>query len=137
MSLIFNMGSSPGLASGAVSDGNREVVRLGPMRFWAERGLIHSEDSRDNSYNVMSVRACLHRMRGLQDMLNNSKQRDLYSEDQFDQANRLRIQRYLENMLQICQKAQIQGMPSDPTARRALVHRRKKTFVNPGYGGGL
>lgn len=110
-----------------------DVVQFGPLRFWAERGLIHYEDSRDNSYESLSVRSALHRARALSDMLLNSSKREMHTEDQFDRANRERHTRFLERVAMICAKAQIQGMPSDPVARRDLVNRRPKSVVVPGY----
>jgi hypothetical protein len=129
------MGSTT-FTDGAVTGTAGDLVRLGPLRFWAERGLIHIEDERDNSYEVISVRTCLHRLRSIQDMLNNSR-RVPYTEDQFDQANRQRLQDYLDAMIEVCRKAQQQGMPSDASARRDLVRRRPLSLVMPGYGGGL
>lgn len=116
---------------------NNDVIKFGPLRFWAERGLVHIEDSRDNSYECISVRTALHRMLAISEMLGNSTQRQKYSEDQFDQTNRVRLQNMLEGLTEIVRKAQVQGMPSDPTARRDLVRRRPKTVVVPEFGGGM
>lgn len=114
-----------------------DVCIFGPLRFWAERGLIHIEDSRDNSYESVSMRTALHRVSAISEMLGNSSKRELYSEDQFDQANRVRHQQMIERMLRIFEKAKIQGMPSDPSARRDLVRRRPVSVVVPGYGSNL
>lgn len=111
-----------------------DVVLFGYLRFWAERGLIHIEDSRDNSYECVSVKTILHRMRAISDMLGNSSSRETRSEDQFDQNNRKRHQDMLDAMCQMVKRAQIQGMPSDPTASRDLARRRPKTIVVPGVG---
>lgn len=118
-------------------DGMRDVVQFGPLRFWADRGLIHMEDSRNNEYQTYSVRTFLHRARGISDMLMNSTKRDMMTEDQFDQANRMRHVKFLEACANLVEKAKVQGMPSDPTARRDLARRRPKTVVVPGFGGGL
>lgn len=109
-----------------------DVVRFGPLYIWAERGLVHIEDSRDNSYESVSVRAMLHRMKAIQDMLGNSTARQMNSEDQFDRANRERHQKMIEEMLVVIRKAQEQGMPTDAGARRELVRRRPKSVVVPG-----
>jgi hypothetical protein len=111
--------------------GNDNVAIFGPLRFWAERGLLHCEDSRDNSYETLSVRTALQRARAISDMLGNSSKRDMHSEDQFDRANRARHLRFLEQLMALVEKAKIQGMPSDASARRDLVNRRPKTFVVP------
>jgi hypothetical protein len=117
---------------GAATLGSNDVVRHGPLRLWAERGLIHIEDSRDNSYEVVSVHSTLHRLNGLSDMLKNSNDRDKYSEDQFDQANRERIQRMIESMIEVCAKAKVQGEPFSRDAVAEAGRRRPLTMVVPG-----
>lgn len=125
-------------AGGSVVGTDRDVVRFGPLRMWAENGLIHVEDARDNSYDCMSVRTALRRMNAISEMLGNSSQRQMHCEDQFDQANRLRHMQMLEGLTAIVRKAQVQGMPDDPSARRDLVRRRSKSVVVPQtFGGGL
>ncbi len=108
------------------------LVRFGPLRLWAERGLIHVEDSRDNSYEVMSVAECLTRMDAISEMLGNTPRREQATEDQFDGANRERHQRMLEEMIVVAQRAKEQGMPSDPSAVRDIQRRRPKSVVVPG-----
>lgn len=116
---------------------DRGVVRTKHLRMWAERGLIHIEDSRDNSYNVFAVRTMLHRMRGISDMLGNSSERQINSESTLDRNWRTEQLEMLEGMVNVVNKAKEQGMPSDPTACRDLVRRRPKSIVVPGYGGGM
>lgn len=114
-----------------------DVVRFGPLRIWAERGLIHVEDSRDNSYKKVSTRDELFRLQAINDMLANSRQKG--SEDQFDASNVTRIRRAVEGMIAVCQKARTQGDPfgeSKALARR-LVRTMPKTVVTPPYGGGF
>jgi hypothetical protein len=125
-------------AAGHVHDGSRDVVRFGFLRFWAENGLIHVEDARDNSYECMSVRTALRRVNAISEMLGNSTRREVYTEDQFDRANRLRNQNMLDGITNLLQKAQIQGMPDDPSAMRDVVRRLPKSVVVPTmYGGGM
>lgn len=95
------------------------------LRFWALRGLIRCEDSLDNSYEIISVRTFLHRVKALNDMLAKSSPEDDMGPDT---ELRLDMQRNVEKALEIANQAQIQGMPSDPTARRALARERSKTF---------
>lgn len=124
--------------SGSVVSGSHDVVRFGHLRFWAERGLIHIESSIDNSYECISARTALRRMNAISEMLGNTNDRQMHSEDQFDRANRERHLRMLEGLTFLIQKAQVQGMPSDASARRDLVRRRKKTVVVPStFGGGM
>ena len=114
-----------------------DVVLFGPLRLWAERGLIHMEDSRDNSYEVVSVRTALMRMKAISELLGNSTSRTKNSEDQFDKAFRERNQAMLDSMCEIVRKAQVQGMPSDASASRDLARRAKKSIVVPGFGSGM
>lgn len=115
-----------------------DVVRFGHLRFWAERGLIHVEDARDNSYESISVRTALRRMNAIIDMLGNSTRREIYTEDRYDQAERQRHIHMLDGLRVLCERARVQGMPTDPSARRDLVRRRPKTVVVPAlYGGGM
>ena len=59
--------------------GQHNVVYFGPrsnpkcQRWWADQGLIHVEDSRDNTYDTLGVREFLHRLNAINDMLGNSK----------------------------------------------------------------
>jgi hypothetical protein len=116
---------------GSVFLGEEDVVRHGHLRMWAERGLIHVEDSRDNSYECVSVRTCLQRIKAHTDMLGKTSKREMYTEDQFDRQNRKRIQDMVDAMTVVCRRAQVQGMPTDASARRDKVRRRPKTVVVP------
>lgn len=116
--------------AGAHVLGDQEVVNFGNLKFWAERGLIHIENTRDGDYDSISVRVALQRMRAIQDMLGN--RRTAHTEDQFDQQRRKEHQDMLDGLVCLCQKAQIQGMPSDPSAVRDLKRRAKRTIVMPG-----
>lgn len=127
------------LTVGGVTTTGNDVVRFGHLRMWAERGLIHIEDAKDNSYNIVSVRTMLHRMRGIQDMLKNSKPgtRQAHSHDQMDRKWVEENQNMLDAMVEVVRKAQIQGMPTDASARRDLVRRRPKSVVVPGNGSAM
>lgn len=107
------------------------------IRMWAERGLIHIEDARDNSYKVVGVREMLYRMKAVQDMLRNSSAtaRQKHSHDKFDKTRMDKDQKMLDAMVEVVRRAQTQGMPHDASARRDLARRRPKTVVVPGYGG--
>lgn len=110
---------------------NRPLVcNYGHLKMWAERGLIHWEDTRSGEYESMSCKTCLERMQGLQDMLKNSriqlKNNGLMDFDRYDQ-----IQRMIEQMIDVVRQAQEQGMPSDPTAVRDLQRRMPCTVVVP------
>lgn len=116
--------------------GAGDVVIHDDLRIWAERGLIHIEDARDNSYKVVGVREVLFRMKAVQDMLKNSSpsQRAKHSHDRFDRALLDKNQKMIDDMVEVVRKAKEQGMPHDASARRDLVRRRPKTFAVPGVG---
>lgn len=121
MSGVHGFGNSHNMI---VFRGKTKLGMKRELRFWAERGLIHCEDSLDNSYRSMSVRQFLHRVRGLNDMLNNtSSKRD----KGFDVQLREELQRNVEKATELARIAQLQGMPEDASARRDLVRRAKKT----------
>lgn len=97
------------------------VARLGALRLWADRGLVHCEDGTNNSYRSMSVRSALHRVAALSDMLGNpSRSR----ESELDRAKRGEIQEFIDRMCEVIRKAQEQGMPGDPSAVAAYKRAR-------------
>ena len=59
-----------------------DVVFFGPtanpkcVRWWAEGGQLHYEDSRDNTYAAVSIRDFLLRLQGISDMLGNGKTKE-------------------------------------------------------------
>lgn len=107
------------------------VVRCGPLRFWAERGLIHCEDSRDNSYEVIKVRDMLLRLNAHNEMRPGIDGTEDPITKKWVYEFRSHIQTMIEQMLELCRKAQEQGMPDDPTARNSLKARRPSTVVVP------
>jgi hypothetical protein len=124
--------------SGKDIAGDNNHVTFGNLRFWPENGLIHSEDLRTGDYRSFAVRTFLRRVEGLIEMLGNSTQRDMYSEDQFDRHLREIHLRFFEGAQRIGRIAQEQGMPSDPSARADRKRRAKQTVVMPAtYGGGM
>ena len=77
------------------------------------------------------MRVALQRMVAISDMLKNSKAElsrngGMFA-DEYD-----RNMKMLEQMTDICRKAQEQGMPTDASARRDLVRRRPTSVVVPG-----
>jgi len=116
--------------------GQHNVVFFGPhdqprcVRYWAERGLIRYEDARDNGYGVASVRDFLERIRGINDMLGNSRHQVTRS-GEFVRSEFDRLMRFVEEASVLCRIAQEQGMPSDATARWDLLRRRKKSIRVP------
>lgn len=101
--------------------GQHKVAILDNLRFWAERGLVHCEDARDNSYKTMSVRQALEHANAISDMVGNSSNQYEYAD------RRAYLVRFLEQIREVCQQAREQGMPTDPTARPA---RKTQILVN-------
>lgn len=98
------------------------VVFFGPrsnpkaVRWWAERGQLHWEDSRDNTYGVVSVREFLYRLKAINDMLSNGKHKENEGVMHVDEVER--HQRFVEQAIELAKKAKEQGMPQDPEVRR-------------------
>lgn len=106
----------------------KNVAIIGQCRFWAERGLIHVEDGRDNTYKIMSVYQALQHLNGISDMLTKTLKERLGEE----YANQIgHEQKFIELMLDILQRAREQGQPFDPSARRDLNIRRPRQFLMP------
>lgn len=109
---------------------SHDVVIFGPFRIWAERGLIHLEDARDNSYQAYSVKTQLHRIKAINDMLANSKAQ-LTSNGSLTTQEYERQMKMVEQMVEVLKKAQVQGMPSDASACRDLVRRQPVSVTVP------
>lgn len=104
------------------------VLRVGRSRFWAERGLIHSERD-DGDYRVQTVRQFLKHINGISDMLGNkSAKRDQVK----DAKLRKEYQDTIDAAFELAKRAQEQGMPSDAGARRAYVRARPKSICVSG-----
>jgi hypothetical protein len=99
-----------------------DVARWENLRVWAERGLIRVEDARDNSYQVITVEDAKDRIVALTDIMRS---------DYYDANGRTELRSFIGQVLEIMQKAQEQGMPSDPQASRDLKDRRAKSFLVP------
>ncbi len=98
-------------------------------RYWAERGLIRVEDSLDNSYRVLSVREFLRHANALCEILGKTSAK----RDSGPDANlRAEFQRIIDRSVELAKKAQIQGMPGDASAARALRRSRPVSVVVPG-----
>jgi hypothetical protein len=108
-------------------DDRRTVDRV--VRYWAERGLIRVEDSLDNSYEVLSVRKFLQHAAALSKMVGNSSSN---KDSGADATMRTEMQRIIDRSVELARKAQIQGMPDDPSANRARRRGRPVSVVVPG-----
>lgn len=112
------------IIDGKTKEGIRRTVR-----FWADRGLIHSEDSIDNSYETLSVREFLRRALALSQMLGNSADTDGKGADADLKSY---VQNIVDKAAAIAKKAQDQGMPDDASARRDLRRRQPVTVCVSG-----
>jgi hypothetical protein len=106
------------------------VCNFGKLKLWAERGLIHIEDVEKNDYRSISVHTALHRVKGIADMLQNSRA-SMMASGFMDSHTFDRNMRMIEQMIEICRVAQEQGMPDDPSAAGDLKRRRPVTVVMP------
>ncbi len=108
-------------------DDRRSVDRQ--VRYWAERGLIRVEDSLDNSYTVLSVRQFLRHANAMSEILGNSSAKKDAGPDAHLRAE---FQRIIDRSVELAKRAQVQGMPSDASAVRALRRSRPVSVVVPG-----
>jgi len=116
--------------------GTHNVVFFGPrdnprcQRWWADRGLIHVEDARDNTYESMPVRTFLHRLKAVNDMIGNSK--TSLAKEGFAHKDELdRQQRFVEDALELSKIAKEQGEAGTPDAIKDASRRKSLTVVMP------
>lgn len=106
---------------------DHNCVVFGGLYFWPERGLIHCEDSRTNGYKSMSVRDAIERTRAVSEMCARSRSA---GKKYFMDPHTMEVhQRFVEQMINICNIARSQGEPHDEAAARELRDRRPKTYV--------
>lgn len=111
------------------------VVYFGPrdnpkaVRWWADRGQLHWEDSRDNGYGIVSVREFLYRLKAINDMISNGRKKDNEGMMHADEVDR--HQRFIEEALELVRKAKEQGVPQDPKVRKHKAQERPMTMVMP------
>ena len=105
-----------------------------PHRWWAERGMLHWECQITGAYGSQSVAVTLERMKGLNDMIGNSRTDKGFSRPDEVAA----YQRYIDGMLELCKLAHSQGRPDDPkhaAQMRAKIKadRQSRLVVMPGF----
>lgn len=119
----------------AIHIGTHGVVFFGPranpraVRWWAERGQLHWEDSRDNGYGVVSVREFLLRLQGISDMLSNGRKKENEGFMHADEVERHML--FIEQALDLVKKAKEQGIPQDPRVQRHKAMDTPITMVMP------
>ena len=112
---------------GVVYFGPREKPRA--VRWWADRGLLHWEDSRTNGYGSVSVKEFLLRLKAINDMLSNGNKKSNEGMMHADEVER--HMRFIEQALQLVAKAKEQGDPQDPEVVRHKAQDRPITMVMP------
>lgn len=107
-----------GKSDGVVFFGPRSAPKA--VRWWAERGLIHFEDSRTGQYQAMTVKTFLERLQGINDLLSKGRKvanKDFVHPDEVD-----RQMRFIEQGVELAKKAKSQGDPTDPKVRQQKVN---------------
>jgi hypothetical protein len=109
--------------------GNANVAQQFPLwgkgnvvRYWAERGLVHWEDSKDGAYGSMFWQEASLRVIGLSDMVNNSRDEGLYSDEIY------KTQKFICEMEKVIRQAKEQGGPLDGQSTINDVNRRRRTI---------
>ena len=111
---------------------NTGVVHFLKCRWWAEHGMIHSERLSDGKFETHRVSDILKRLKALNDMVGNSRS-DVGLAKYGDEVEDYR--RGIEELIQLCRKAQDQGRPDDPRAVKQILSDRRITprmVVMPG-----
>lgn len=109
---------------------DHNVVYFGPrsnpkaVRWWAERGQLHWEDERDNSYASVGIKEFLERLKGINDMISNGKKKDNEGFMHSDEVER--HQRFIEEALELVRLAKEQGDPDDIKVRKVKAQELKK-----------
>ena len=92
---------------------DENMVYFGPpkdprrTRYWAERGIIHVEDTDTGEFETLSLREFLQRMDGVSEFV-----AKLIQKDRVIHADEItRQQRFLEQAEVLCRRAKFQGLP--------------------------
>ena len=108
------------------------MVYFGPRsnpvrdRYWAERGLIHHEDSETEKYQSMTVKTFLHRVKAIHDMLGNS----VTKLEGFAHADEIeRQQKFVAEAAELARRAQEQGEP--PEVPSGIMRQRVAAWIDP------
>jgi hypothetical protein len=116
-----------GNQTGVVFFGPRDLPKA--VRWWADHGQLHWEDSRTNGYGVVSVREFLLRLKGISDMLSNGRKKENEGFMHSDEVER--HMRFIEEAVGLVRKAKEQGIPEDPEVRRHKAMDLPVTVVMP------
>lgn len=118
--------------------GQHNVVFFGPrsnprcQRWWADRGLLHMEDSRDNLYKTVPIPVFVQRLKAVSDMIGNSKA--TLAKDGFAHIDEIeRQQRFVEEGIDLLRIAKEQGEAGSSDAIKEASRRRSLTLVMPDH----
>jgi DNA-binding transcriptional MerR regulator len=103
-----------GKSDGVVFFGPRSAPKA--VRWWAERGQIHFEDSRTGQYGILSVKDFLERLKAINDLLSEGRKVENQGFAHPDEINRQ--MNFIEAGVELAKKAKEQGMPQDPQVRK-------------------
>lgn len=133
---IFSPGDRPFVVVGKTKGGRAIAKQFplwdkgAPMYFWAERGLILWEDSRedcpeDKRFGSMTWKDAAVRVLNLSQMVFRSSDQGYYR----DEMNRLK--QFVAEMEDVIREAKDQGSPFDEDAIEDARRRRPKTCIMP------
>lgn len=99
-------------------------------RFWAERGLIHCDDSKEG-YCILSVGQFMEQVKALNDMLG---KKSASGDSGADADLRKHIQEQVDKAVAIATKAQEQGTPDDRSSYKNYKILRKHVMYTGDVG---
>lgn len=96
-----------------------------PVYYWADNGLVHWEDSKDNTYGSMYWQDAARRVLALSEMTIKS------SEDGYYADERKKLQSFICDMEEVIRKAREQGGPLDDGVLADRQRARRKAVIVP------
>ena len=116
--------------------GLHDCIFFGPRdnpkrdKYWAERGLIHHEDTVTGEFQTIVMRDWLLRLQGVNDMLGRSKKaaEDFVHGDEFG-----RNRKFVEEGVALANKAREQGLAGTEEGIKQARARKPVSVVVPGH----
>ena len=111
------------------------IIHFGPKnkphldKYWAQRGLIHTENTETGDYTVILCRDFLVRLKALNDMLGNS--REAIVSGFMDAQEYKRNRDFIDNGVALVRTARGQGSPEVEGVGKELLRRAPKSVVVP------
>lgn len=110
-----------------------KVAHLGETTFWASNGRINVQHPKEG-HKTITIKEALERAKWVGEVIRNSSQKELvkYAD------TRERIQKFLDDIVDVCKQAQLQGEYTDESMMRDKIRRRPKSIAVPAsFGKGL